>query len=277
MQSRNTNTKARFIMGLSFILVDILLILILLGFNAYAGLPSFLETVLRNIWIVLLGGAFILMAATIIVAKDYELIRRALYQGLLTILFGIWLGISRLYILSMDSVANDSLVLFNLGSLIIILLMVLCHVDMIWGKAIQNILLPAKTTNTPPKTRPLPAEGQQRAPQSRPPQQRPTTDTPRRQRPASGTAKATTGQGRTTAPQQPAMTSTAKNPKVRQQATTTGRQRPSASDGQRPTTQRTNPQGAKSQAPASRPPQSATTARRPRPTTAAPTKKVEKN
>ncbi|MEG1432316.1 hypothetical protein [Eubacterium sp.] len=167
MESRNTLSKNGLMTGLCFLLGDVLIALVCLGFVNYLGMPSFVATLLRHCWAFFLLGGFALILVGVLAFKQYELIRCSLFEGVLLMLLGVWFGFSRVYLIYQTPNAGVSL-LFGLASGLLIAFMVLIHIDMLWRAPIKRLL----TTDKHTKRKASPSKGPEAVPKRQPkPQQ----------------------------------------------------------------------------------------------------------
>ncbi len=177
MESRNTLSKNGLMTGLCFLLGDVLIALVCLGFVNYLGMPSFVATFLRHCWAFFLLGGFALILVGVLAFKQYELIRCSLFEGVLLMLLGIWFGFSRVYLIYQTPNTGTAL-LFGLASGLLIAFMVLIHIDMLWRAPIKRLLTTDKHTKkkVPPSKRP--ASVQKRQPKPLHPRQKTPSPVP---------------------------------------------------------------------------------------------------
>lgn len=133
-------SKLRVFMGIFFFLCDIFLALMTCGFVNYAQLPDIIGTFLRHSWVPLMAAGFLLIVLPVLLSKQYEFIRCCIFEALLLMIFAVWVGISRSYILYAETVTESTLFLFMLGSGCQIVIMFLIHIDMLWRKGIRQLL-----------------------------------------------------------------------------------------------------------------------------------------
>lgn len=158
MKKKYQFSKARKRMGWLCFLMDILIILISFGFINYASLPSALATALGYGWFGIMVAAFLIAAISVFVVREYDVIRGCLFETLMLVVEGIWLGITRSYMLTTSQDTNIVL-LFLVGNACIIILTVLFHIDMVWYLPIKNFLMKGTVEETAaPAASELPAD-----------------------------------------------------------------------------------------------------------------------
>ncbi|MDD2414992.1 MAG: hypothetical protein PHI94_07480 [Eubacteriaceae bacterium] len=140
-------SKARKRMGMLCILMDVIIVLISLGFIFYSAMPSALGTVLSYSWFIVMIAAFLVAVVAVIITKEYDVIRGCLFETLILVIEGIWFGVTRNQMLTDSPDATFSGV-FIAGTLCIVLLTIFIHIDMIWNEPIKRFMLKGASAQT---------------------------------------------------------------------------------------------------------------------------------
>jgi uncharacterized membrane protein len=125
--------------GLFCLIMDALYVILGLCFYQYSHLPSVVKNILPYTWIALMGIALVVALVGIFTSKVYDLFRCSLFETIILIAQGVWLGCSKSLMLTSNP--QDPFPLYFLVGLFCILGVGLAiQIDTVWCRSIMHFM-----------------------------------------------------------------------------------------------------------------------------------------
>lgn len=152
-------SKPRKQLGIISLILDAVYVILGFSFYYYNDLPSFYQSILSHVWIGLMAAALIVALIGIFASKEYELFRSSMFEAVILIADGVWLGASGGMMLVKNQQAPFPMY-FLVGLFCILAIGLVIQIDAIWFRSIMHFMMkdsadmveietPAKPEKTP--------------------------------------------------------------------------------------------------------------------------------
>lgn len=152
-------SKARKRLGIVSLILDAVYVILGFSFYHYEKLPSFYQSILSHVWIGLMAAALVVALIGIFASKEYELFRSSMFETVILIAQGVWLGASGGMMLVKNQQAPFPMY-FLIGLFCILAVGLFIQIDAIWFRSIMHFMMkdsadmveietPAKLKKTP--------------------------------------------------------------------------------------------------------------------------------
>lgn len=142
----NNSSKKKTALIIFSLIFDLIMIGITAACYYYSSLPTQLQLIMPYAWIGVMAIALVVAIIGVIVNQDYDTIRGFLIDTFLLVVFGVWLGITNGYVLSLSADSNIVKMFIN-GSGLIIIVSIIFHLDLILYDQTRHFMTTDKAKN----------------------------------------------------------------------------------------------------------------------------------
>jgi uncharacterized membrane protein len=132
--------------GLFCLIMDALYVILGLCFFQYSRLPDVVKNLLPYAWIALMGIALVVALIGIFTSKVYDLFRCSLFETIILIAQGVWLGCSKSLMLTSNPQAPFPLY-FLIGLFCIFGVGLAIQIDTVWCRSIMHFMTKGAESN----------------------------------------------------------------------------------------------------------------------------------
>ncbi|MCH4072120.1 hypothetical protein [Pseudoramibacter sp.] len=132
--------------GLFCLIMDALYVILGLCFFQYSRLPDVVKNILPYAWIALMGIALVVALIGIFTSKVYDLFRCSLFETIILIAQGVWLGCSKSLMLTSNPQAPFPLY-FLIGLFCIFGVGLAIQIDTVWCRSIMHFMTKGAESN----------------------------------------------------------------------------------------------------------------------------------
>ncbi|MGN0194101.1 MAG: hypothetical protein ACI39G_03195 [Pseudoramibacter sp.] len=125
--------------GLFCLIMDALYVILGLCFFQYSHLPAVVKNILPYAWIALMGIALVVAIIGIFTSKVYDLFRCSLFETIILIAQGVWLGCSKSLMLTSNPQSPFPLY-FLIGLFCIFGIGLAIQIDTVWCRSIMHFM-----------------------------------------------------------------------------------------------------------------------------------------